>query len=281
MDEITDGRQERAGGLGVVATYFRRDERGGALHEHVYRALRQAILAGDLQSGDKIAEQEVAKLLPVSRTPIREAFRRLEAEQLVAPSPSRGVVVRGVTFSDLADLYEVLEPLEALAARLAATRISEDALSRLKRTLELLIFFTERERWEERTEQAVAFHDIIYEASGNPRLCALIRSLREHAHSFRRFHLRTPTVASRGIEEHVGIYEALAARDAVAAAAIMSQHVGQSRRLVEELRASVGQTPSDGRASWQAALPVREPAIGIAERPASPPRSSLTERSRQ
>lgn len=263
MDEITDGRQERAGGLGVVATYFRRDERGGALHEHVYRALRQAILAGDLQSGDKIAEQEVAKLLPVSRTPIREAFRRLEAEQLVAPSPSRGVVVRGVTFSDLADLYEVLEPLEALAARLAATRISEDALSRLKRTLELLIFFAERERWEERTEQAVAFHGIVYEASGNPRLSALIRALREHVHSFRRFHLRTPTIASRGIEEHIGIYEALVARDAEAAAAIMGQHVRQSRWLVEELMAAADQTRDGARASAPVSPPAPEPVTGI------------------
>lgn len=269
MSDIADERSERMNGLGAVTTYFLRDERGGALHDHVYRAVRQAILAGDLRSGDKIAELDVAKILPVSRTPIREAFRRLEAEGLVAPSPSRGVVVRGVTLSDLANIYQILESLEALAARLAAAHISDEGLSRLKHALDLLKFFAEQGRWEEKTEQAVVLHNIVYEASGNPRLCTLIRSLREHAHSFRRFHLRTPTLASRGIEEHVGIYEALAARDGDAAAAIMGQHVRQSRRLVEELMASAGQTPSDDRASWQSAMPVPEPMTGSVERRAS------------
>lgn len=254
MSEIEHGRSERLSRLGAVATYFRA-ESNGALRDQVYRALRRTILAGDLQPGDKIAEMDVTTILPVSRTPIREAFRRLEAEGLVAPSPSRGVVVRGVTLSDLVDIYQILESVESLAARLAAPRIGEDDLARLKRTLDLIIFFADQERWEELTEQGTIFHSIIYGVSGNPRLASLIQSLREHAHSFRRFGLRTVSLASRGVEEHIGIYEALAARDGDRAATIMAQHVQQSRRLVEDLIAPAGETPANAEASRQASVP--------------------------
>jgi len=261
MSETDDQQNERMSRLDAVAHYFA-DERSGSLYDKVYRALRRAILAGDVQPGDKIAEMDLTSLLPVSRTPIREAFRRLEAEKLVAPSPSRGIVVQGVTLSDLADIFQVLESVETLAARLAATRISKDELSQLKRSLDLLIFFVEQERWEEMTAQGVAFHNIIYGASGNPRLCILIRSLREHVHSFRRFHLRTLTLASRGVEEHIAIYEALAARDDDGAAAITCQHVQQSRRILEKLIESTGETPDNRLASRQDAVPASHRATG-------------------
>lgn len=252
MSEIESGWTDREKRLSPLVTYFQA-EAAGSLPNQVYRALRRAILAGDLQPGEKIAEVDVTKVLPVSRTPIREAFRSLESEGLVAPSPSRGVVVRGVKLADLVDIYQLLECLEALAARLAAARISDEELLRLKGALDLTVFFAEQERWEELTEQGAIFHGIIYESSGNLRLCTLNRSLREHAHGFRRFRLRAPSLAWEGVEGHIGVYEALAARDGDRAADIMTQHLQHSRRLTEEL------VQAAGEASNAAEIPGRRP----------------------
>src|SRR5258707_14819049 len=115
-----------------LADLFAR-EQGGSLQDRVFRTLRAAILDGRLASDEKVTEQAVSLALNVSRTPLREAFRRLEAEGLVAPSPSRGVVVRGLTWQDFENIYEIPGVLDPLAARLAATRISAEALEQLWR----------------------------------------------------------------------------------------------------------------------------------------------------
>src|SRR5258707_6080421 len=119
-----------------LADLFAR-EQGGSLQDRVFRTLRAAILDGRLASDEKVTEQAVSLALNVSRTPLREAFRRLEAESLVVPSPQRGVIVRGLTWQDFDDIYEIRSILEPLAVRRAATRIGAQALEEMRGCLEL------------------------------------------------------------------------------------------------------------------------------------------------
>jgi len=214
-----------------VAARFAKEE-AGRLHERVYHTLRYAILAGILLPGNKVTEAELSTVLHLSRTPIREAFRRLESDGLVAYSPSRGVVVEGLSRSDLVEIYQMLESLEALAARLAAERISQESLSKLRDHLDLMQFYAERERWDEVTDEGIAFHRLVYETSGNARLCAYLLSLREYVRGARASALRAPGRGPISVVEHVQLYEALAARDPDAAAEIAGMHVRHSSRYV-------------------------------------------------
>lgn len=214
-------------------------ERNGSLGERVYRSLRGAILAGRLEPGERISEFELAAALKVSRTPLREALQRLESEGLVLAEPGRGTVVRGLTPTDLAEIYEIRRNLEALAARLAAARITPEELESLKAHLELMEFFTQRERWENVVEQNIAFHSTIYRASGNRRLADLLYALQEYVQGTRGYALRVPGRAPHALAEHQALYQALAARDAERAAELAATHVLNTSQQVLSAEAEV------------------------------------------
>lgn len=214
-------------------------ERNGSLGERVYRSLRGAILAGRLEPGERITEFELAAALKVSRTPLREALQRLESEGLVLSEPGRGTVVRGLTPTDLAEIYQIRRNLEGLAARLAAARITPAELEKLRSHLELMEFFTQRERWEDVIEQNIAFHSTVYSASGNRRLADLLYSLQEYVQGTRGYALRVPGRAPHALAEHRALYEALAAGDADRAAEIASAHVLNTSQQVLSAEAEV------------------------------------------
>ncbi len=207
-------------------------ERSGSLQDRVFRALRTAILEGRLPADEKITEQDVSEVLNVSRTPLREAFRRLEAEGLVAPSPSRGVVVRGLTWQDFEDIYEIRGVLEPLAARRAATRISAEALEELRRHLEVSEFHASRKRFKDAETENHEFHQIIYQACGNARLRTLLVGLSDYVHQSPLYQEHGPGASPDLLEEHRQMYEALAKHDARAAERLARIHATNNRERV-------------------------------------------------
>jgi DNA-binding GntR family transcriptional regulator len=210
-------------------------EQGGSLQDRVFRALRSAILAGRLPAGDKITEQDVSGALSVSRTPLREAFRRLEAEGLVSPSPSRGVVVRGLTWQDFEDIYEMRAVLEPLAARRAATRISAEVLEELLGYLELAEFFAGKARFKDVERQSALFHQAIYRECGNARLRDTLIELSDYVHRSPLYQKHGPGSSSELLDEHRRIYDALAAHNARAAERAAREHwLNNNRRVVRE-----------------------------------------------
>ncbi len=221
-----------------------REEQQGRLHERVYRALRAAILQEQISPGTKITEASLLAVLDISRTPVREAFRLLEAEGLVTYSPSRGVVVRGLSREDLAEIYEVLEWLEPIAAQLAAKRIEITALQELEYRLQLMQFHAERGHWEEVTKEGIQFHRVVYNASGNSRLRSILLELREYVRGARARSLRSPSRGKTSVAEHAALYAAIAAHDEERAASVARQHVAASshRVLASSSRAEVHST---------------------------------------
>ena len=210
-------------------------ESGVSLQDRVYRALRAAILAGQLPAGDKITEQDVSAVLHVSRTPLREAFRRLEAEGLVTPSPSRGVVVRGLTWQDFEDIYELRAVLEPLAARRTASRMTPALLDELRGHLELAEFFAGKLRFGDVERQNALFHRAIYRECGNARLRDTLAELSDYVHRSPLYQQHGPGSSLELLNEHRRLFDALAAGDPRAAERAAREHsASNNRRVVQE-----------------------------------------------
>ena len=148
------------------------------LRDVVFNTLRQAILRGELKPGERLMEIQLANKLGVSRTPIREAIRKLELEGLVLMIPRKGAEVAEITEKSLRDVLEVRKALEELAVKLACDRMTKQQMSQLK---EAAKEFEETLKTNDVTKFAeadVKFHDVIFMATDNQRLIQLLNNFR-------------------------------------------------------------------------------------------------------
>lgn len=217
------------------------DERtSGSLKDRVHIALRTAIQAGDLRARTRLRETDLAAVLSVSRTPIREAIQRLETEGLVERTPNGGPIVRGVPKQELKENYEILRVLEAYAAKLAVAHGTDEDFQELQQILDLMTFFREQERWDDSTKQGVLFHNRLYDMSGNTQLATLIKSIRAATHVARRTSLRAnPASERQGLQAHYAILDAIRDRDASRAAELMARHIQNAIRRLDEGKLSI------------------------------------------
>nr|WP_239092189.1 GntR family transcriptional regulator [Streptomyces sp. SID14478] len=197
------------------------------MRERAYETLRRRILEVQLQPGERLVERDLAAELDVSRIPLREALRRLEADGLVLIVPHRGALVAPFTPADVRDLFDVRESLESLAARLTAERCDADGLARLAARLDAARAAT---RAKDRAAIAAAnagFHTDIVELADNPLLTSMMRPLETRTHWL--FRLTAQRDPARQCAEHEVLYEAIAAGDADRAAALAHTHVADGR----------------------------------------------------
>ncbi|MDQ3654914.1 MAG: GntR family transcriptional regulator, partial [Chloroflexota bacterium] len=206
--------------LSAVADAYHKLTRG-TLSDRTYEAVRRTILSGDLPPRTRLREVELSSIIPVSRTPIREALRRLRDEGLLNGGSRRAMEVRELDLQEALNTYQILETLEPLAAQLAARRITDETITELRQSVDLTEFFFGRGRWDDVTRESRHYHELIYEASGNPRLVSLIRQLREETHRFRRFWTRDQHLVQLSLVEDREIIEALARREADEAYRVM------------------------------------------------------------
>jgi DNA-binding GntR family transcriptional regulator len=210
--------------------------------ERVYRQLRQMILSGELPPGTRLVEIHLGEQFGVSRTPVREALKRLTAEKLVLGDPVRGLVVHAPQPHEVSEVYLVREALESLAVRLAAQRITDDELRQLRVILQSMRDAVAKERTDLMVSANIAFHDVIYRAAGNDTLFRLAKDLSDFVRRFSAEAFANPDRASAVVEEHERVLAALEAHDPEAAAAASSSHLqAASAYLVQlHLNQSVG-----------------------------------------
>ena len=221
------------------------------LVDRLASAIQARILSGEIPSESRLRQARLAAQFGVSRTPVREALRKLQTAGIVVLEPNKGAVVRGPTPRDVREAYLVRGELEGLAAELATPLLTDDDLARLREAQELFRASIESELEARRTGRPPApwtaesdwerannlFHKVIQEASGNRQLLAAIADLHR---SFPR-HLtwsalsRSSHLLSGNVEEHARILEAVEARDAAAARAAMAAHVRSAGELVAVL----------------------------------------------
>lgn len=198
--------------------------------EIVFDDLRRRILTAQYKPGRKLVEGEVARLFGVSRTPVREAFRKLDLEGLVHYLPRRGVVVKGVSVDEAAHVFVILEALQGVAARLAAVRIGVGDLARLQELHGLLSGLYGRGEFPQAVRIHTQFNRVLFAASGNPPLARLLAQFDDYIAHTKMISLRLAGRAEAVRREHDAIVAAVAARKPGAAEAAALRHVRNARR---------------------------------------------------
>lgn len=202
--------------------------------EAAYSAIRDGILSGELARGQRLREEVLASRVGVSRTPVREALRRLDAEGLVEFTPNRGARVTAWSEQELDDLYDIRALLEGHGARLAATRVTDEQLDVL---CELA---AEMERLARRGSSAAdelttlngLFHRAVAHASGSSQLESLVRSIIDVPLVHRTFQRYSPERLLASSFHHVELVQALQAHDGAWAEAVMRGHILAARTTV-------------------------------------------------
>lgn len=210
------------------------------LREIVLEALREAIINGVLEPGERLMEIQLAEEMGVSRTPVREAIRKLELEGFVVMIPRKGAYVAGVSYKDVKDVFEIRAALEGLAAGLAAEKITDDELEQLERVLH---YEKEPDTLEEMVQSDTDFHALLYKASRNERLTVILANLREQIQRFRTTSLAVPGRPRYAIQEHRAIVDAVARHDVEEAQALATAHIENAVNILfEALREKSGKS---------------------------------------
>lgn len=218
-------------------------------NDHVYAGLRRAIVEGDHPPGSRLVEQRLAEAFHCSRTPVREAVRRLEAEGLVVVERNRGARVRPLTESEIGDLYGVRARLEGYAAALAAERHEQADLVDLQVALDRFERAAER-GVRSRSDRAVvreleeangAFHEALLAMSRHSRIQTLVHSAVDAPLVFQALQRFTPEELARSAMFHQLIAEAVIAREPERAERLMTEHVLQGRDALLARLSDIGE----------------------------------------
>ncbi len=206
------------------------------LRDVVFNTLRRAILTGELKPGERLMEIHLANKLGVSRTPIREAIRKLELEGLVIMIPRRGAEVAQITEKSLKDVLEVRRALDALCVELACDRISEEEKAQLRQACDTFERATRTKNVTAIAEADVALHDIIVQATGNQRLIQLINNLSEQMYRYRFEYIKDESRHDNLVEEHRMIYESIMENDKERAAQAAKLHIdNQEKSIIRQI----------------------------------------------
>lgn len=212
----------RDGVMGARSMFQPADIR--SLRDMAYDDIRDAILSGALAPGQRVKERDVAEQMGISTTPVKEALRRLEQEGLVVSQPRRGAVVSTLVQIPVGEIQELRGLLEAMAARLAATRMTDAELARLASIVDEMTRLTmEMTEPQTRLEHVSVFHKLIRDGSRNAFIARFVETLNPFERVHRPEYL-DPDEAQRILREHQAIAAALAARDAAAAERLMADH---------------------------------------------------------
>ncbi|MBC6696339.1 GntR family transcriptional regulator [Terrisporobacter mayombei] len=204
------------------------------LRDVVFENLRTAILEGNLKAGQRLMEVQLAEQLGVSRTPIREAIRKLELEGLVVMLPRKGAYVANMSFKDLIDVLEIRATLEGLAASLAAERRNDEDVIKLEKVAKEFEEGVRNADIEVVLKKDVEFHENIFLMANNKKLYHLITSLWEQVHRFRVMYVSNNEASLSLVDEHKRILDAIKNGDCELAKKYATQHIELAEQFFME-----------------------------------------------
>ncbi len=203
-----------------------------SLAEQVFDRLETEILSGKYTPGEILTEMKLVSDLGVSRTPIREALRRLEQEHIIEVT-QKGILVLGVSQKDLEDILEIRIRIEGLAAGMAAARITEEELAELRETIELQEFYVPKHDADHINGMDSKFHLLIYRFSGSTPLYDTLMPLHKKVLKYRKASVENEIRSTYSSQEHRAIFEAIAAHDAELAEARMRAHIANAKEFIQ------------------------------------------------
>ena len=205
------------------------------LRDVVFNTLRKAILRGELKPGERLMEIQLANKLGVSRTPIREAIRKLELEGLVLMIPRKGAEVAQITEKNMQDVLEVRKALEELSVQLACERITPEQVEEMKMAAEDFRKVLKSGDVTKIAEADVKFHDIIFAATNNQRLITLLNNLREQMYRFRVEYLKQKECYPQLLEEHDKLIALISGGEVEEACELMGCHNDNQASTVSDV----------------------------------------------
>ena len=202
----------------------------GSLSNSLFNQLRIDILQGKLKAGEKLTEQRICSEYVVSRTPVREAFQKLENDGLIETIPNRGAFVVGVSDRDIEDMYELRKAYEAIAVRWAIQRITEEEFQQLQEAYEFMEFYTMKKDIEKMLNINMQFHQLIYNAAHNHMLLHTLTNFQIYTKQRRGTKTYADNYLEEVLAEHQEIFQAFSARDEEAAAAAIVRHLDNAKK---------------------------------------------------
>jgi len=193
-------------------------------HLQIYEILKEEIINGDFKPGERIYENKIAQKFCVSRSPIREALRILEQDELVVLSQNR-LIVNPMGYKDIEEVYECRMAVEPFAARLAVQNINEETILKLEELIETAKNYHKNKLFSEIVDTNTEFHDIIIKMCGNNRLITISDRLRSLSLLSRRTEFKTFQRDDNYLTEHMDILNALRKRDGEAAERALRDHI--------------------------------------------------------
>lgn len=202
------------------------------LRDVVFNTLRQAILKGELEPGERLMEIQLAERLGVSRTPIREAIRKLELEGLVLMIPRKGAEVAEISEKSLREVLEVRRSLEELAIELACQRITPEELTALEEAENQFARAVEDGEVMAIAESDENYHELIYQATANDRLVQILNNLREQMYRYRLEYIKDEDRRQILVVEHEHILRAVRRRDIADAKSAVREHIDNQQLTI-------------------------------------------------
>lgn len=201
-----------------------------SLSQAVYRAISASIASGELAVGAKITESGIAKAMGISRAPVREAFKQLAEDHLVTLVPRSRCFVAGLGPVDIAELYEIRKRLECMALEYAGSNFDIGFLRELRARFAALGRISSAKDARKEIALDMELHDMISERSGCPNLCEILSTLRARIQMMRIREMGDFKLADNALREHIGILDALIRGDITGGAALMTEHLENSKR---------------------------------------------------
>lgn len=202
------------------------------LRDIVFKTLREAIITGDLKPGERLMEIKLANELGVSRTPVREAIRKLELEGLVIMTARKGAEVAPINEKDLKEVLEIRKSLESLACELACKNASPEDIKKMCILNEAIEKAVSEENIEEITKQDVDFHEVIYTTTKNDRLIHMLHQLKEHVFRYRFEYIKDMKNKETIVEEHKKIIAAIEQTNTKAACKEIERHIEVQEKYI-------------------------------------------------
>lgn len=204
-----------------------------SLADQVFERLENDIITGVYARGEILTELKLVEQLGVSRTPIREALRRLEQERLIQDS-GKGSVVLGITIEDLMDIMEIRQQIEGIAAYYATKNMTKENKEELQSISQLQDFYFEKRDLEHLRQMDDQFHDFIYEISGRMVLHDTLLPLHRKTQRYRRLSISDDERLCASIREHRDISNAMCAGNAELAKELLTKHIQNAKEYMIE-----------------------------------------------
>ncbi|MBO6048128.1 MAG: GntR family transcriptional regulator [Erysipelotrichaceae bacterium] len=206
----------------------------GSLSTQIFELLRDRILNGDYEDGQKLNELALAKELKISRTPIREALKQLELQELVESIPNKGVYVKGFSARDIDDMFEMRISLEGLAIELAIDRMDDEHLNKIKDVYDLMEFYSMKLDYEKLRELNIMFHEVIYEATQSPYFMQILKDIHYYVSMTSRHAIRQKDRVETSLSEHKVILDKIIAADKEGAREVIESHIRKTQQFVRD-----------------------------------------------